>query len=306
MPNIETLINNETHYPFLIVLNPWTPGQEESITVELAMIFMHKTVGEFNPEKMLLKAERHRKKYLAALPMTLITILIDHTKTPQKFPKSESRDPNLTWQAVPHTAAPARFWFAIAKPGGTPTPSLTVLRQVLEDALADKDINITQLTPTLTKTKDSAIKHLTGIYHVELEIKDRPPEAPAVTLTELKRIKIIDDKLWEVKMAHTVTHKLKLCTHCWGQIPRLDPATRAMPAFFDFVEQQEGETAKEASARLQLYIATAICPACKIDHDLIRKRGPSSSSDQVEQRSDRFKDLLAKRAKETPEDAAAF
>ena len=306
MPNIETLINNETHYPFFIELNPWTPGQEETITVELAMIFMRKTVGEFNPEKMLLKYERHRKKYLVALPKPLITILIDHTKTPQKFPKSETRDPNLTWQAVPHTAAPARYWFAIAKPGGSPTPSPNVLRQVLEDALAGKGITITQLTPTLTKTKDSMIKHLTGIYHVELEIKDRPPEAPVVTLTELKGIKIIDDKLWEVKMAHTVTHKLKLCTHCWGQIPRLDPATRAMPAFFDFVEQQEGETAKEASTRLQLYIATAICPACKIDHDLIRKRGPSSSSDQVEQRSDRFKDLLAKRAKETPEDAEAF
>ena len=41
----------------------------------------------------MLPAERHRKKYLAALPMTLITILVDHTKTPQKFPKSETRDP---------------------------------------------------------------------------------------------------------------------------------------------------------------------------------------------------------------------
>ena len=305
MPNIETLINDETHYPFLIDLSIWTPGLEEAITIELAMIFMRKTVGEFNPEKMLLKAERHRKKYLAALPTALITILIDHTKTPQKFPKSATRDPNLTWHAVLHTAAPARYWFAIAKPGGSPTPSLNVLRQVLEDALADKDIKITQLTPTLTKQNDSTIKHLTGIYHVELEIKDRQPEATAVTLTELKRIKIIDDKLWEVKMAHTVTHKLKLCTHCWGHIPRLDPATMAMPVFFDFIEQQEGETAKEASTRLQLYIASAICPACKSDLDLTRKRGPASSPAQVEQRSDRFKDLLAKRAKETPEDDAA-
>ena len=150
------------------------------------------------------------------------------------------------------------------------------------------------------------IKHLTGIYHVELEIKDRPPEAPVVTLKELKGIKIIDDKLWEVKMAHTVTHKLKLCTHCWGHIPPLDPATRAMPVFFDFVEQQEGETAKEAATRLQLYIASAICQACKTDPDLTRKRGTASAPDQVEQRSDRFKDLLAKRAKETPDDEAAF
>ena len=84
MPNIETLINNETHYPFFIELIPWTPGQEESITIELAMIFMHKTVGEFNPEKMLLKAERHRKKYLVALPKPLITILIDHTRRPHR------------------------------------------------------------------------------------------------------------------------------------------------------------------------------------------------------------------------------
>lgn len=305
MPNIEKMINEETHYPFLIELIPWTVGEEEAITVELAMIFMRKTVGDFNPEKMLLKAERHRKKYLVALPKPLIDILIDHTKIPLKFPKSATRDPNQTWQAVPHTAAPARYWFAIAKPGGSPTPSLTALRQVLEDAVADKGIIITQLTPTLTKTKDS-IKHLTGTYHVELEIKDTQPEAPAVTLTELKRIKIIDDKLWEVKMAHTVTHKLKLCTQCWGSIPNIDPATMAMPPFFDFVEQQEGETTKEASARLQLYIASALCPPCKTDLDLTRKRGPSSSSAQTEQRSDRFKDLLAKRAKETPEDAEAF
>ena len=39
----------------------------------------------------MLPAERHRKKYLAALPMTLITILVDHTKTPQKFPKRARR-----------------------------------------------------------------------------------------------------------------------------------------------------------------------------------------------------------------------
>jgi hypothetical protein len=79
-----------------------------------------------------------------------------------------------------------------------------------------------------------------------------------------------------------------------------------MPVFFDFVEQQEGETAREAATRLQLYIASAICPSCKSDPDHTRKRSPASSSAQADQRSDRFKDLLAKRAKETPEDAEAL
>ena len=47
MPNIETMLKEETHYPFLIDLIPWTPGEEEAITIELAMIFMRKTVGDF-------------------------------------------------------------------------------------------------------------------------------------------------------------------------------------------------------------------------------------------------------------------
>ena len=47
MPNIETMLKEEIHYPFLIDLIPWTPGEEEAITIELAMIFMRKTVGDF-------------------------------------------------------------------------------------------------------------------------------------------------------------------------------------------------------------------------------------------------------------------
>lgn len=303
MPSVEALLKEETHFPFMIIVNPYNPGEETALTIECAMIFMHKTVGEFNPELMLLKANNRRQRYLGALPQALINLLVDHTKTPQKFPKSATRNPNQTWQAVPFAAAPTRHWFAITKPDGAPTPSLPALHQILEEAIADKGIVITQLTPTHSKTSDT-IKHLTGVYHVELEIKNMPPEAPAVSLTELKRIKI-NDMLWEVKLAYTVTHKLKLCTHCYDLLPRHNPATMDMPQFLEFIEQQEGESAANAAARLQLYITNAVHPACKSEIAAIRKRSNASSSTQVE-RIDRFKELLAKRAKENDEDADAL
>jgi len=131
---------------------------------------------------------------------------------------------------------------------------------------------------------------LTVVYYVAIHLNENfARDNPTVknTLEELKHV-VIKGAHWKTELSHTLTHKLNLCTQCFGLLPDDHPAVVNKPMH---LEHQTGEDTTVSNQRMTTYINTAMHTECR--KKPAPKRAPASSN-----AIDTFKTMLAKRAKE--------